>query len=73
MHFSERAMVLEVFHPIRACIDDSHGTLSIRFAESRKPKIKNGSQLIVRESQVARLITRVHACSLRADELIFAV
>ncbi len=37
-------------------IDDSRDTLSIRFAEASNHEIKNGAQLIVRESQIAQFI-----------------
>ena len=37
-------------------IDDSRDTLAIRFAEASNHEIKNGAQLIVRESQVAQFI-----------------
>ena len=34
-------------------IDDSRDTLAVRFAEASNHEIKNGAQLIVRESQAA--------------------
>ncbi len=37
-------------------IDDSRDTLAIRFAEASNHEIKNGAQLIVRESQVAQFV-----------------
>jgi excisionase family DNA binding protein len=37
-------------------VDDSRDTLSIRFAEASNHEIKNGAQLIVRESQFAQFI-----------------
>ena len=37
-------------------IDDSRDTLALRFAEASNHEIKNGAQLVVRESQVAQFI-----------------
>ena len=37
-------------------IDDSRDTLAVRFAEASNHEIKNGAQLIVRESQAAQFI-----------------
>ena len=37
-------------------IDDSRDTLALRFAEASNHEIKNGAQLIVRESQAAQFV-----------------